>query len=129
MKNHQPLSGKIKLIAIFFMNTPKSVPRKERDGWHTKRPDLDNLVKLILDSMNSIVFKDDSQVCAIIAMKGYSEIPRTELTILEDFDDDAEHDDAAGSEDEAVTGGGCSCEHCQDDESDSGHDEAGEGFA
>lgn len=115
MKNLSPLTGKIKLIAIFFMPTPKSLPRKDRDGWHTRKPDLDNLVKLQLDSMNSIVFKDDSQVCAIIAMKGYSEIPRTELTVLEDFDED---DSRTDSDD--ASGGRCTCGNCGENEIDTG---------
>jgi len=93
LTNHPPLLGKIKLIAVFFMPIPKSLPTKDREGWHTKRPDLDNLVKLMMDAMNGIVFKDDSQVCAIIAMKGYGEIPRTELTIMEDFNDEADAED------------------------------------
>ena len=88
MNQHPPLLGKIKIIAVFFMPIPKSLPVKDREGWHSKKPDLDNLIKLCLDSMNGIVFKDDSQVCAIIAMKGYGDIPRTELTIMENFDED-----------------------------------------
>ena len=111
MENQPPLLGKIKLIAVFFMPIPKSLRKSDREGvatqgWHTKRPDLDNLIKLILDSMNGIVFKDDSQVCAIIAMKGYGEIPRTELTILEDFDedegDDSRRDKSRGDGDTGV---------------------------
>lgn len=87
MEKDQPLKGKIKLVIIFFMPIPKG-SSKMRDGeWHTKKPDLDNCVKLILDSMNGIVFEDDSQVCMLIAMKGYGEVPRTEITIFEEFDE------------------------------------------
>lgn len=32
--------------------------------WHTKRPDLDNLEKAVIDALQSAKwFKDDSQIC------------------------------------------------------------------
>lgn len=36
-----------------------------------KRPDLDNLVKFLLDAINGVVFADDAQVCKISASKLY----------------------------------------------------------
>lgn len=86
MNGKKPLIGRIKLVAIFFMPKPKSFKKNLFDEWHTKRPDLDNCIKFILDAMNGIVYKDDSQVCAIIALKGYSDIPRTDITVTEEFD-------------------------------------------
>lgn len=50
---------------------------------HTKRPDLDNVVKAVLDALNSVL-KDDSQVCKLSATKYYAEKhcePRTDITI------------------------------------------------
>jgi len=88
MDKHQPLLGKVHLSLIFHMPIPKSLPKKERDGWHSKKPDLDNLIKLVLDSMNGICFRDDSQVCFIIAMKGYSDDPRTEILMVERKEDE-----------------------------------------
>lgn len=83
MNNHPPLQGNVRLSIIFFMPTPKSLPKKDRDSWHSKKPDLDNLIKLVMDSMNGVCFRDDSQVCLIIAMKGYSDSPRTEIIMTE----------------------------------------------
>ena len=91
MNKHPILLGPIHLAVIFFMPIPKSMSiRKQRDtrGWHTYKPDLDNLIKLVLDSMNGVVFKDDSQICQIIAMKGYGETARTELTVTENLADE-----------------------------------------
>jgi len=50
---------------------------------HTKRPDLDNVIKAVLDALNSVL-NDDSQVCKISATKYYAEKdhePRTEISI------------------------------------------------
>ncbi len=47
------------------------------------KPDLDNVVKLILDAINGIVFADDKQVVSISASKAYSDTPRTTVQITE----------------------------------------------
>ena len=50
--------------------------------YHSNKPDLDNLVKLICDILQPQIIKDDSQVCVLQAEKRYGE-PRTEVTIQE----------------------------------------------
>jgi len=49
---------------------------------HTKKPDLDNIQKLIFDSINGIVYKDDSQVMNVEIEKMYSAINKTIVTIF-----------------------------------------------
>lgn len=48
---------------------------------HTKKPDLDNLVKFAKDCLNGVAWQDDSQVCELEAWKAYDEKPRTEIII------------------------------------------------
>lgn len=38
----------------------------------TVRPDLDNLVKLVLDALNGVAYADDSQIVRVHAFKKYS---------------------------------------------------------
>ena len=38
----------------------------------TKKPDIDNIVKIILDSLNGIAFKDDNQITKIEVEKAYT---------------------------------------------------------
>jgi Holliday junction resolvase RusA-like endonuclease len=46
------------------------------------KPDLqDNLMKILADSMNGIVFVDDSRICKVASQKIYGLIPRTEVII------------------------------------------------
>lgn len=59
----------LKLDVIFEVVRGKTVTRK----YPTTRPDIDNYIKSLMDAMNGIVFKDDSQVVSIHAMKRYSE--------------------------------------------------------
>jgi Holliday junction resolvase RusA-like endonuclease len=47
----------------------------------TKKPDLDNVAKIILDSLNDIAYHDDSQVVSLTINKFYSEEPRVELRL------------------------------------------------
>ena len=61
-----------------------------KDQWikipHTKKPDIDNLIKYVLDSLSGQngFFLDDNQVYTIYAEKLYSDKPRTEIVIIEE---------------------------------------------
>ena len=46
------------------------------------KPDLhDNLAKIVADSMNGVVFVDDSRICKVESQKIYGLSPRTEVII------------------------------------------------
>ena len=47
------------------------------------RPDIDNLVKIVLDGLNGVAFMDDKQVIELYAIKRYSIEPRTEIMVEE----------------------------------------------
>ena len=49
----------------------------------TTRPDLDNVIKIVLDALNGHAWHDDGQVIEIHACKKYDEIPRLEIEIYE----------------------------------------------
>ena len=36
---------------------------------HTKKPDADNLIKGVWDALDGIVWRDDTQICVVIAEK------------------------------------------------------------
>jgi Holliday junction resolvase RusA-like endonuclease len=61
----------------FTMPIPASTSKKKTELMqegsirHAKKPDLDNLIKQICDSLNGVVWKDDSQVVELIATKKY----------------------------------------------------------
>ena len=47
----------------------------------TKKPDIDNIMKAVLDALNGVAYYDDSQVCKVNFMKMYSEDPRLKILI------------------------------------------------
>ncbi len=46
-----------------------------------KRPDWDNVGKIIADALNDIAYRDDSQMVDSLISKYYSDVPRVEVTI------------------------------------------------
>ena len=86
----QKLNGPVVLNAGFFFGPLKSWSKKKRlevdNGWqppHSKKPDLDNLIKFVKDCLNGLAWDDDSQVCKIEALKCYDKIARTDIEIME----------------------------------------------
>lgn len=49
----------------------------------TKKPDIDNIVKSVLDALNGYAYEDDSQVIKIYAEKFYAERAYMEVEISE----------------------------------------------
>ena len=49
--------------------------------WVTKKPDSDNIIKIVLDGLNKVAYHDDAQICKIHFEKRYSKIPRVEVKI------------------------------------------------
>lgn len=66
------------IINIFF-GIPKSYTNKRREDilkgeeQPLKKPDIDNVIKSVLDGCNGVIYEDDSQVIEVIAKKSYSE--------------------------------------------------------
>lgn len=77
-------------VRIFaFYSIPKSVSKKKRKAMldltirPTKKPDADNLCKVVCDALNGIAYRDDAQIADTMIRKFYSETPRVEVKIKE----------------------------------------------
>ena len=92
-KPKQPLAGDIFMKVIFHMPYKKYMYRTGKYShllkdsykdmkWHSYKPDLDNLVKMVADVIQPQMICDDSQICVLQAEKRYGE-PKTEVTIQE----------------------------------------------
>ena len=70
-----PVDGPVAMFVTFFFSVPKSWTkrRKAAAGWHTSRPDADNLLKSVKDALNGVAYKDDAQVCMVSMSKTYGE--------------------------------------------------------
>lgn len=49
----------------------------------TKKPDCDNVIKIICDALNELAYKDDAQIVLTQMAKYYAETPRTLVKIME----------------------------------------------
>ena len=104
-----PISGPVLLYVVFYMPVPKGALKKvleaaadidysppepesvavdfaepylRNNRFHIKRPDLDNLLKLVKDALNGLMWVDDSQVQIGGAFKILSHNPRTEIELF-----------------------------------------------
>lgn len=81
-----------------FYAMPQNISRKKRlqmlngDIRPTKKPDIDNLCKIIMDSLNKVAYYDDAQIVRAIIMKEYSDRPRVcvNMWTLEEINEAAE---------------------------------------
>ena len=77
MKGVEPFTGPIEMHLQAILAIPASWSKKRREGalldqeLPTKKPDLDNIVKLICDGLNGIVYVDDAQIVGLFASKSY----------------------------------------------------------
>ena len=74
---------------IAKMPIPKSTSKKNRLEMLArekmlKKPDIDNIVKAVLDGLSGLAFPDDNQVWKIYAYKIYAEEPSTTVLISGD---------------------------------------------
>lgn len=81
---------KIRISAYFSLSTSdfgkkglnKSGKKKMEMGYCTKHLDLDNICKIVMDSLNSICYVDDKQVVSIESEKYWTtETPRVEIIL------------------------------------------------
>jgi len=81
--------GPVSINIYAYFSIPKSVSKKKREemlNGHilpTKKPDWDNIGKIITDSLNSIAYEDDKQVVSAKVIKLYGVVPRVEVIISE----------------------------------------------
>ena len=72
------LEGRIKVNIIAYFSIPKTTKKSEINEMldnnisPTKKPDIDNIVKVVLDSMNKFAFRDDNQITKLEVEKKYA---------------------------------------------------------
>ncbi len=74
-----PFENRVKVKIIIYLKIPQNTTKKNRklieEGLlsPTKKPDIDNVVKIVLDALNKMAFKDDNQITQLEVEKTYSE--------------------------------------------------------
>jgi len=73
------IEGRLFVSIIAFFKIPTSIKKSDRELMindvisPTKKPDVDNIAKVVLDGLNNFVFKDDNQVSKIFVEKKYTD--------------------------------------------------------
>lgn len=84
--------GAVRMEILALYEIPKSTTKKNASLMAkgvikpTKKPDCDNIVKIICDALNHVAYKDDSQVTDVYVTKRYTaegEIPCVKVRITE----------------------------------------------
>lgn len=79
--------AQLDMRVMAFYQMPSSVSKKKRQQMldqkirPTKKPDADNILKVVADSLNQIAYRDDAQIVDTQVRKFYSDRPRIEVVI------------------------------------------------
>ena len=84
---YKPFEGRVQVEINALFEVPKSTKKVDKELMlsnqinPTKKPDIDNIVKIILDAMNGIAFKDDIQITKLNVEKTYSTQEKIQIKI------------------------------------------------
>lgn len=76
------IEGPCALSINAYFEIPKSKSKKFREAalmeleYPTKKPDADNIIKVIQDALNGLVYKDDAYIVRLACQKFYSDNPK-----------------------------------------------------
>ena len=72
--NKEPLEAEIEIYQAVPKSTSKKKAQEMLDGLirPTKKPDVDNILKSVFDSLNKVAYGDDTQIVSVKAVKYYA---------------------------------------------------------
>ena len=82
-----PEDAELEIVILANYEIPKAASKVKREKMlsgkirPTKRPDIDNVAKVIYDSLNKVAYHDDAAIVESRVGKFYSDNPRVEVTI------------------------------------------------
>ena len=85
----KPLEGRISVNIKAYFDIPRNTSKVQKQAMlegslsPVKKPDIDNIAKIILDSLNKLAFKDDNQITKLCIEKEYSEEEKVSIVIEE----------------------------------------------
>lgn len=84
-----PAGAPLRVYIEAHMSIPKSVSNARRNAIltgfvrPTKKPDWDNIGKLVCDALNGVAYNDDKCICEASVAKYYNETPRVFVRLEE----------------------------------------------
>lgn len=86
-KGWKTLYGPVGIEIEIEVNVPSSARKKEKEDmkagliYPTKKPDIDNVAKLVMDGLQGVAFNDDYQVVDLKVSKRYGEEKRLKIKV------------------------------------------------
>lgn len=83
------ISERVKIEIIAYLKIPANTKKADKEKMlngeisPVKKPDIDNIAKIVLDAINKYVIEDDKQVSKISVEKRYDEEPKLYIKIEE----------------------------------------------
>lgn len=90
-RDFKPFEGRVKAKITAIFEVPQSYSNKKRvmllntKCSYTKKPDVDNVTKIILDSLNGLAYRDDAQISKLEVEKMYGEQEKV-IVMLEEME-------------------------------------------
>lgn len=87
MKGSEIFDGPVQVTVALWIAIPASWSGKKKalasnnQIYPTSKPDIDNVIKLIFDACNEIVWKDDKQIVGVEVVKRYSDTPHSAVRV------------------------------------------------
>lgn len=89
-----PEDSQLELFVTAYYKIPKSASKKKKAAMlseqirPTKKPDGDNILKVVADALNGVCYKDDKNLVSMSIEKFYSDMPRIEVVVQEVITDE-----------------------------------------
>lgn len=83
----KPLEGRLSITIKANFSIPKNTSKSNSEKMlnntisPVKKPDIDNIAKIVLDALNKLAFKDDNQITKLNVEKIYSEEEKISIKI------------------------------------------------
>lgn len=83
-----PGKEQVAMLVIAYCGIPKSASKRDRELMLSgvirpaKKPDWDNIGKIISDALNKVAYHDDAQLCDVHVIKRFDNSPRVEVTLI-----------------------------------------------
>lgn len=73
--NGEPLRMELEIYQAIPKSTSKKKAQEMLEGkiYPTKKPDIDNILKSVCDSLNKVAYQDDTQIVEMSQIKRYAE--------------------------------------------------------
>ena len=89
-ERHGFYTGNVKMRVIAYYKIPKSASKAEKcrmangEISPTRKPDCDNVLKIVSDALQGLAYPDDKQIHAMMIEKKYSYVPRVEVWLTDE---------------------------------------------